>query len=88
MQFGVFYQIPCSEGQTPADRYADVMAQVQLADQLGYDMAWLAELHFARSFSVMPGPAADGIGVVANHPADHAWNRGQPAALASPSADR
>ena len=56
MQFGVFYQIPCSEGQTPAGRYADVMAQVQLADQLGYDMAWLAELHFARSFSVMPAP--------------------------------
>ena len=56
MQFGVFYQIPCSEGQTPADRYADVMAQVQLADQLGYDMAWLAELHFARQFSVMPAP--------------------------------
>ena len=56
MQFGVFYQIPCSEGQTPADRYADVMAQVQLADKLGYDMAWLAELHFARRFSVMPAP--------------------------------
>ena len=56
MQFGVFYQIPCGEHQTPADRYADVMAQVQLADQLGYDMAWLAELHFARRFSVMPAP--------------------------------
>ena len=56
MQFGVFYQIPCSEGQTPAGRYADAMAQVQLADQLGYDMAWLAELHFARRFSVMPAP--------------------------------
>ena len=56
MQFGVFYQIPCGEGQTPAGRYADVMAQVQLADQLGYDMAWLAELHFARRFSVMPAP--------------------------------
>lgn len=56
MQFGVFYQIPCGEGQTPAARYADVMAQVQLADELGYDMAWLAELHFARRFSVMPAP--------------------------------
>ena len=32
------------------------MAQVQLADELGYDMAWLAELHFARRFSVMPAP--------------------------------
>ena len=56
MQFGVFYQIPCGEGQTPAGRYADAMAQVQLADELGYDMAWLAELHFARRFSVMPAP--------------------------------
>ena len=56
MEFGVFYQIPCGEDQTPADRYADVMAQVQLADKLGYDMAWLAELHFARRFSVMPAP--------------------------------
>ena len=56
MEFGVFYQIPCSEGQTPAGRYADVMSQVQLADELGYDMAWLAELHFARQFSVMPAP--------------------------------
>ena len=56
MEFGVFYQIPCGEEQTPAGRYADVMAQVQLADRLGYDMAWLAELHFARRFSVMPAP--------------------------------
>ena len=56
MQFGVFYQIPCGEDQSPAARYADVMSQVQLADELGYDMAWLAELHFARRFSVMPAP--------------------------------
>lgn len=56
MQFGVFYQVPCAEHQTPAARYADVMAQVRLADALGYDMAWLAELHFARRFSVMPAP--------------------------------
>ena len=56
MQFGVFYQIPCAERQTPAARYADVLAQVQLADRLGYHTAWLAELHFARRFSVMPAP--------------------------------
>ena len=56
MEFGVFYQIPCGAEQTPAGRYADVMAQAQLADALGYDMAWLAELHFARRFSVMPAP--------------------------------
>ena len=56
MEFGVFYQIPCAEGQDTAGRYADVMAQVQLADKLGYDTAWLAELHFAKRFSVMPAP--------------------------------
>jgi len=56
MEFGVFYQIPCSEGQSPAGRYADVMSQVRLADELGYDTAWLAELHFAQRFSVMPAP--------------------------------
>ena len=56
MQFGVFYQMPCAEDQTPAARFADVLSQVQLADVLGYDMAWLAELHFARRFSVMPAP--------------------------------
>ena len=56
MEFGVFYQIPCGAEQTPAGRYADVMAQARLADALGYDMAWLAELHFARRFSVMPAP--------------------------------
>ena len=56
MEFGVFYQIPCGAEQTPAGRYADVMAQARLADSLGYDMAWLAELHFAGRFSVMPAP--------------------------------
>ena len=56
MQFGVFYQVPCADHQTPAARYADVLAQVNLADALGYDLAWLAELHFARRFSVMPAP--------------------------------
>jgi alkanesulfonate monooxygenase SsuD/methylene tetrahydromethanopterin reductase-like flavin-dependent oxidoreductase (luciferase family) len=27
-----------------------------LADQLGFDIAWLAELHFFRPFSIMPAP--------------------------------
>ena len=48
MEFGVFYQIPCGEDQTPADRYADVMAQVQLADRWATTLGVAAELHFAR----------------------------------------
>ncbi len=56
MEFGVFYQLPCSVDQTPADRIQDTIAQCQLADELGYDSAWLAELHFNPKFSVMSAP--------------------------------
>ena len=56
MKFGVFYQLPCAVDQTPAARYQDTIAQCQLADELGFDAAWLAELHFNPSFSVMPAP--------------------------------
>ena len=56
MEFGVFYQLPCAEDQNPARRYADTIAQCQLADELGFDNVWLAELHFYSRFSVMPAP--------------------------------
>ena len=56
MKFGVFYQMPCAEHQQPAARYRDTIAQVQLADELGFDSAWLAELHFNPRFSVMSAP--------------------------------
>ena len=56
MKFGVFYQMPCAAHQSPAARYQDTIAQCQLADELGFDSAWLAELHFNSRFSVMPAP--------------------------------
>ncbi len=56
MNFGVFYQMPCTADQSPAARYQDTIAQCQLADELGFDSAWLAELHFNPRFSVMPAP--------------------------------
>jgi alkanesulfonate monooxygenase SsuD/methylene tetrahydromethanopterin reductase-like flavin-dependent oxidoreductase (luciferase family) len=56
MEFGVFYQLPCSPDQSPASRIQDTIAQVQAADRLGFDSAWLAELHFNQRFSVMPAP--------------------------------
>ena len=60
MKFGVFYQLPCADEQSPAQRYQDTIGQVQLADELGFDAAWLAELHFNRRFSVMPAPMVIG----------------------------
>ena len=56
MEFGLFYQLPCADEQSPADRYADTVSQAQLADRLGFDTVWLAEVHFNPRFSVLPAP--------------------------------
>ena len=56
MEFGVFYQLPCGDEQSASARYADTIAQAQLADQLGYNAVWLAELHFNPRFSIMSAP--------------------------------
>ena len=56
MEFGIFYQLPCADDQTPAERYSDTISQAQLADQLGFDSVWLAEVHFNPRFSVLPAP--------------------------------
>jgi alkanesulfonate monooxygenase SsuD/methylene tetrahydromethanopterin reductase-like flavin-dependent oxidoreductase (luciferase family) len=56
MKFGLFYQLPCAPEQEESRRYAETMEQIVYAEELGFDTAWLAELHFNRSFSIMPSP--------------------------------
>ena len=56
MEFGTFYQLPCAAEQSPLQRYEDTLMQIQHADSLGIDVAWLAELHFFPTFSIMPSP--------------------------------
>ena len=56
MEFGLFYQLPCGPDQSTVDRYDDMIAEAQVADGLGFDSIWLAELHFNARFSVMPSP--------------------------------
>jgi natural product biosynthesis luciferase-like monooxygenase protein len=56
MKFGLFYQLPCALGQSETTRYQETIDQITYADELGFDVAWLAELHFYRPFSVMPTP--------------------------------
>ena len=56
MEFGLFYQLPCGPDQATVDRYDDMIAEAQVADRLGFDSIWLAELHFNARFSVMPSP--------------------------------
>ena len=56
MKFGLFYQLPCAPEQSEAVRYRETVEQVIHADEIGFDVAWLAELHFFRPFSIMPAP--------------------------------
>ena len=56
MKFGLFYQVSCAQGQSSAKRYRDTLDQIQLADELGFDNAWFAELHFEPASSITPSP--------------------------------
>lgn len=56
VEFASFYQLPAWTGQVPAQRYRDTLDQIALADDLGLDGVWLAELHFQPDYSVMPAP--------------------------------
>ena len=56
MKFGLFYQLPCTDWQSPYQRYQEVLEQIQLADEVGFDHVWLAELHFNPRFSITPSP--------------------------------
>ena len=55
-EFGLFFQLPQADGQDVPSRYRDTIAQIVEADQIGWDAAWLAEMHFVREFSVLPSP--------------------------------
>lgn len=56
MKFGLFYQLPCADAQSETVRYQETMEQVAHGDALGFDCAWLAELHFYKAFSIMSSP--------------------------------
>jgi alkanesulfonate monooxygenase SsuD/methylene tetrahydromethanopterin reductase-like flavin-dependent oxidoreductase (luciferase family) len=56
MQFGLFYQASEAPGQTHAERYAEMLDLIALGDTLGFDVAWLAELHFGGAFSLLASP--------------------------------
>jgi alkanesulfonate monooxygenase SsuD/methylene tetrahydromethanopterin reductase-like flavin-dependent oxidoreductase (luciferase family) len=56
MRFGFFDQLPCPPGFTERQRYHDILAQIELGDQVGFDTVWLGELHFSRGFSILASP--------------------------------
>ena len=56
MKFDIFYQLPEAATQVTTDRYRELIAEATEADRLGFNTVWLAEVHFAPRFSVMPTP--------------------------------
>ncbi len=56
MRFGFFDQLPRADWQSESQRYEDILAQIELGDELGLDTAWLGELHFIPGISCLPSP--------------------------------
>ncbi len=59
MKFGLMYEIQIPEPHYPgveAERYKQVLAQVDLADEVGFDYFWTVEHHFLREFSHCSAP--------------------------------
>jgi alkanesulfonate monooxygenase SsuD/methylene tetrahydromethanopterin reductase-like flavin-dependent oxidoreductase (luciferase family) len=56
MQFGLFYQVPEAAGQTHAERFAEMLDLIAFGETLGFDVAWLAEIHFGGAFSLLSAP--------------------------------
>ena len=59
MKFGIFYehQLPRPWGESSEyELLENSLAQIELADQLGYDYAWEVEHHFLEEYSHSPAP--------------------------------
>ena len=56
MRFGFMDHLPCAGWQSEGQRYHDILAQIELGDRLGFDTAWLAEIHFFPDVSRIASP--------------------------------
>lgn len=56
MKVSLFTEIQCPSGSVPAELLHQFLEQAELADNLGYDGYWVAEIHFTPSFSLLSAP--------------------------------
>ena len=59
MKFGLMYEIQIPEPHYPGiekERYDQVLAQVELGDEVGFDYFWTVEHHFLKEFSHCSAP--------------------------------
>ncbi len=55
-EFGIFHEFSRAPGASDAQTFAQSFAQIDDAERLGLDVAWLAELHFLPERSVASAP--------------------------------
>jgi natural product biosynthesis luciferase-like monooxygenase protein len=56
MKFGLHYQLPCRDFQSPVQRYRDTLEQATHAEDLGFESVWPVEQHFDPELSILPSP--------------------------------
>jgi alkanesulfonate monooxygenase SsuD/methylene tetrahydromethanopterin reductase-like flavin-dependent oxidoreductase (luciferase family) len=56
MQFGLFYEAPDDPRYTHAERYEEMLDLMAYGESLGFDVAWMAEIHFGGAFSLLSVP--------------------------------
>src|SRR5215204_7563880 len=59
MKFGIFYEHQLPRPWGPNSEYQllqDSLDQIELADRLGYDYAWVVEHHFLEEYSHSSAP--------------------------------
>src|ERR687888_2272230 len=59
MKFGIFYELQLPRPWQGGDElrlYQDALTQLETADRLGYDYAWVVEHHFLEEYSHMSAP--------------------------------
>src|SRR6201990_1621662 len=59
MKFGIFYELQLPRPWQPDVElrlYQSALDQVELADKLGYDYAWVVEHHFLEEYSHSSAP--------------------------------
>src|SRR3954464_9796958 len=59
MKFGIFYELQLPRPWQAGDElrlYQDALTQLETADRLSYDHAWVVEHHFLEEYSHSPSP--------------------------------
>lgn len=75
MRFSKFIALVCPDGKDPAEKYAESLEQIRMADDMGFYGIWLSENHFSSKaglprfqgeIGITPKPLMFGMKIVEN----------------------